>query len=441
MNIRISLIALILAMQHFMSITVHAETLQEAARYMMLSNPEIRSLSYNTMARDQEVRQAQAGYLPTLDAFVSAGLDRRAEPDFDTTWPQLATISLRQNIFRGFGTESEVARQSARADSSSYLLQDNAQNLALRATRTYLNVLRSEELYALAKENLLNHQRIYDQVKLRSESGVDRRADLDQVMGRLALAQSNVVATRANLVDAHTGYQATIGHPPGSLSVPPSAIPALPPSLEEAEKLAVQSHPTLLSAKADIAARNAQHQTAKSQLYPSLDLAVDYKWQKEVDTTFTSATSGHQEDFLAIASLSFNIFNGGFNKARIGQTSVEINEAQEIYENAKRQTIESIRLSWESKKAAAERIVHLEEYVKNAGLTAEAFNSQWNIGRRTMFDLLDTQAEYINAKQSLVNARYDKMFSEYRVLNGTAQLVQFLGIPLPPNSLAKYNKY
>lgn len=405
------------------------ETLQDAVKYMMQSNPEIRAQSYNRMAREKEVRQAKAGYLPTIDLYAGAGINRQHQPFFDTGWPSKASISIRQNVFRFFGTQSEVERQESRVRSQAYLLQGNAENLALQTSRAYLNVLRSEELYELAKENLVNHQRILDQVKLRSESGLDRGADLDQVMGRMALAQANMVAAQANLVDAETDYQAVVGYLPGDLAKPASATSSLPASIEDAERQAVASNATLKSSKADVEARRAQHATAKSQFYPSFDLAIDYTWENDVDTP------GYQEGFLAMASISYNIFNGGWNRARLGQTALETHEAEEIYANVQRQVVQSVRLSWEANKAATERVAFLDGYAKSAGATAEAFAAQWNIGRRTMFDLLDTQAEYINAKASLVNATYDKQYAEYRVLSAMSQLTPFLGVPLPEKSL------
>ena len=407
------------------SSTVQAETIQDAVKYMLQAYPEIRSQTYNRMARDYEVRQAKAGYLPTIDVIAGAGLNRQNQPVYDTTWPYYATISVRQNVFRFFGTQSEIERQQARSKSQGYLIQSTSENIALEATRAYLNVLKNQELYDLTMENLTNHRRILDQVKLRSESGVDRKADLDQVMGRMALAQSNLVAAQANVTDASTDYQAVIGHMPGELTKPDSAGSAIPTSMADAEQLAIKNNPTIKSSKADLEARNAQYETAKSQLYPSLDVSLDYRWQK--DLTYT----GRQEEFMAMATISFNIFNGGWNKARLGQTRAEIYEAQEISDNARRQTVQSVRLSWEAFKAASERVTHLEEYVKSAGLTADAFTTQWNIGRRTMFDLLDTQAEYINAKASLVNAKYDKQFAEYRVLSVMANLISYLGLQQP----------
>jgi adhesin transport system outer membrane protein len=79
-------------------------------------------------------------------------------------------------------------------------------------------------------------------------------------------------------------------------------------------------------------------------------------------------------------------------------------------------------------------VTYLEEYVKSTGETAEAFAAQWNIGRRTMFDLLDTQAEYITAKSNLVGARYDKMYAEYRVLSGMGKLIDSMGLQWPDES-------
>jgi adhesin transport system outer membrane protein len=195
--------------------------------------------------------------------------------------------------------------------------------------------------------------------------------------------------------------------------------------------LALKNNPTIKSSKADLEARNKQKETAKSQLYPSFDIAFDYNWKYDMDYT----NPGKEEYYTAMALVSFNIFNGGWNKARIGQTTYEINEAEEISRNSMKQTVQSVRLSWESSKTAAERVVYLEDYVKSAGLTADAFTSQWNIGRRTMFDLLDTQQEYINSQVMLLNAKYDKLYSEYRILSGMGKLIPTLGLPLPEQSL------
>lgn len=407
------------------------ETLQEVIKHVLQTNPEIKATSYNRLAKDQQVIQAKGGYYPTLDASVSAGIDRKMHTvanDQTTTRPKTSTISLRQNVFQFGATQSEVRRLEAAVQSQAYLLQGTSENVALQASRVYLNLLRNNELYDLAKENLLNHERIADQVRLRSKSGVDRKSDFDQVMGRLALAQSNVVIASANITDGKTDFQAVTGRLPQDLAMAPALDASIPGSMDEAEQLAVKNYPVLKSARADLDARKAQYETAKRINYPSFDVGVDYIWQKDV------SSPDREEDLAANAVLRFNIFNGLRNKARIAETLHLISEAQEILNNTQRQVVQTVRLSWEAFTAASERVAYLEDYVKSAGATADAFTAQWNIGRRTIFDVLDTQAEYITARSNLVTARYDKLYSGYRVLNGMGKLVNTMGLQWPDES-------
>jgi adhesin transport system outer membrane protein len=407
---------------------VHAETLQDAVHYMLQTNPDVKSIAYNRLARGEEVKQAKAGYLPSLDISYGAGIADQNNPFDDTSYPQSTVLSLRQNVFRGFADQYEVERQTARVNSSAYLLQGRSENIALVTSRVYLNYLRQLELLELAKENLTIHQRIHDQIKLRSESGIDRKADLDQVMGRLSLAESSLVIAEANVADAQTDYQFVVGRIPEHLVKPQPVDDFIPALLEEAQQLAVKNYPILKSAQADVQAREAQYVVAKSNYYPKLDIVVDQKWEEDVDIP------GYEEELRATAVARFNIFNGFSDKARIAETCYLIKEAREIQKNTERQIIESIRLSWMAHQASQNSIVYLQNYVKSTGATAEAFSKQWNIGRRSMFDVLDIEAELVNAKIDLVNAQYDKLYAQYRILNGMGQLVHTMGLQWPVES-------
>lgn len=408
--------------------SAHAETLQDAVHYMLQTNPDVKSIAYNRLARGEEVKQARAGYLPSLDISYGAGIADQNNPFDDTSYPQSTVLSLRQNVFRGFADQYEVERQTARVNSSAYLLQGRSENIALVTSRVYLNYLRQLELLELAKENLTIHQRIHDQIKLRSESGIDRKADLDQVMGRLSLAESSLVIAEANVADAQTDYQFVVGRIPEHLVKPQPVDAFIPALLEEAQQLAVKNYPILKSAQADVQAREAQYVVAKSNYYPKLDIVVDQKWEEDVDIP------GYEEELRATAVARFNIFNGFSDKARIAETCYLIKEAREIQKNTERQIIESIRLSWMAHQASQNSIVYLQNYVKSTGATAEAFSKQWNIGRRSMFDVLDIEAELVNAKIDLVNAQYDKLYAQYRILNGMGQLVHTMGLQWPVES-------
>jgi adhesin transport system outer membrane protein len=321
-----------------------------------------------------------------------------------------------------------VERQKYRVNSSAYRLQGVAEDIALDTSKVYLNALRQLEILDLAKENVVTHQRIFDQIKLRSESGIDSKADLDQVKARLALAESDVVVTEANVADAETEYKFTVGHSPEDLIKPYSVDAYMPLSQDDAEQVAVASHPILKSAQADVDARKAQYDVAKGNYYPTLDLTADKKWEEDVDVP------GYAEELSAAAVMRFNIFRGWWDKARIAETRKLICEAVEIRNNTHREIIESIRLAWVAYQSAVNQIIFLENYVDSTSVTAESFNKQWNIGRRTMFDVLDIEAELINARIDLVNARYDKLYAQYRILKDLNRLVEVLGLQMPVES-------
>jgi adhesin transport system outer membrane protein len=82
-----------------------AETLQDAVQYMLQTNPEIKSLAYNRLARNEEITQAKAGYWPILDVSYGAGVEDQKHPFDDTSWPNSTILSLRQNVFSGFADQ------------------------------------------------------------------------------------------------------------------------------------------------------------------------------------------------------------------------------------------------------------------------------------------------------------------------------------------------
>ena len=259
----------------FWGSSIQAETLQEAVEAMLQTHPEVRSAAYNRLGRDEEVRQAKSGYLPKVDFIAGYGYREIQEPEEDSLSPQQYNLSLRQNIFTGLATKNEVERQKARVKSQAYTVQGSSENTALRTTEVFLNVLRQEELLRLSEENLETHLRIGDQIKMRSDSGVASKADSDQASGRVSLAQANVVIAKTNVVDAHSNYLAVVGHLPVDLQPPVPPDMLMPASLEDAEVAAINQHPTLKSAEADLEARNEQYEVATAPFWPIIDLEVD----------------------------------------------------------------------------------------------------------------------------------------------------------------------
>lgn len=404
-----------------------AETLEEAVQSVIESNPDVRTSVYTKLATGQEVRQARAGYFPELGINAWAGIREFEEPVDENLDPWEFTLSLRQNVFRGFQDVNEVDRTKYKTQSEAYFLQSVSENTALDASRAYIEVLRKQEFVDLANENLKLHQKIADQIRLRSESGVDRKADMNQVETRLALARSNVVVTEINLMDAKTAYMRVIGNMPENLVKPEVPAEAIPPTLEETQQKAFEQHPTLKQADVDLLERQAQSDVAEAPFWPIVDIEVDKRWYDELETGLNTDT----EELTAILRVRYNFFKGWKDKARKVETTYLVSEAREIRNNSHRQLIELVRLAWMAKKASEDREQYLQDRVKSSEETATAYSRQWDIGKRTLLDVLDAEAERIQAKEQLIDSQYDGLFAKYRLLNSMGTLVHTLGLKWP----------
>jgi len=409
---------------------VSALTVDAVVRHTLDTNPDVQSARKEYLARESEIRGAKAGYLPRLDA--SAGIGREVTDSPSTNNDRVAltrreaSVQLRQMLFDGMATSSEVRRQEARYNSALYEAIAVEENISLRAIETYLDVMRHKELRDLVGASLKTHQEIYDQMSLRSKAGVGSKADLDQIAARLALANSNFIAGENNLLDAKTNFTRVVGYDADetTLEEPRATVhELLPSSLEVATEKAYQNHPTLLAASADVDDASAQYDASESPFWPTIQLEGERTWNEDID-----GVRGDNEDGLIALRLRYNLYNGGANKARRKQTAVLVEEAKDIRNSTKRQVAESLRLSWNAAEATKMQLESLSRYVHSVSDTKEAYAKQFNIGRRTLLDLLNTENELIDARRSFINAKYDWIFAQYRVFNAMGGLNQSLAI-------------
>lgn len=357
------------------SVPASAVTLEQAIADTLQNNPNILSQAHETESRKEELRQAKAGYYPSLDLTAGIGYEDSKNINTGQEWRDYtrkeAALLLRQMLFDGRATTSEVERQEARIASADWRLKALGEYTSLRVAEVYLELMTRQELLRLSQENLKTHERTYDQVKLRSESGVGRMADLAQVEGRVARARANVISDENNLADALANYRRVVGSVPADGLNEPSGIDAnLPATMETALQQAQDNHPTLRSAEADVDAGFAQYEATKHRFVPRLDLELGRTWGEDLD-----GVEGRNEDMTAMLRLRWNLFNGWRDDARKRQTAHLINEAKSIRDNTRREVDESLTLSWNAYKALDSQIPYLKQHVDASQETRDAYVS------------------------------------------------------------------
>ena len=413
-----------------------AEDLQNTVKEALANHPDVNAAINSRYSSEQELRAAQGGYLPSLNLNAEAG---RKNVDDATTRaagrnngltqsPNEATLSLEQNVFNGFATNSEVARQKATVDSRAYGVMNTSESTAYAVIQAYFDVLQREEFVRLAEDDLANHERIYDQIKLRTDQGVGRSGDFMQAEARLAQARNNLLTEQTNLEDAKTTFVSVTGMDPQGLSQPESIDSHLPTSLEEAKSRMEKNNPLLKSANADIEAAHQQYEASKSTFYPRVDVELSRGISNNTDTT-----RAHTEEWEAMVKLHYNLYQGGSDKANMNSRAYLHKQAQDVRNNTLRQLNQELRLAWTALQNARAQLPSAEEYADRSVKVRTAYQDQFSLGERTLLDLLDSENEVFSSKRRLVELRYLAMTSGYRISERTGELMNILKITPPPS--------
>lgn len=166
--------------------------LKAAVEKAILENPEVKVKHKNLMAAANEQAVSEGGWRPRVDLEATVGEKSTFSPGLKSDkgyTNSTATLQLRQMLFDGFATLSDVRRLGHTRMAAYYELLATSDNIGLEAARAYLDVQRYRELVELAKENYANHLDVYTRLESRVKAGVGRRVDLEQASGRLALAE------------------------------------------------------------------------------------------------------------------------------------------------------------------------------------------------------------------------------------------------------------
>ncbi len=418
-----------------------AETLKEVVTTAVETNPQVTSAAKRKDAADSAINAAKGGYFPKLDFLYGVGREESKNSITLATTQDYVRLNrkqegavLNQMLWDGFGVKSEVDRRRAISESSAHRTYGTAEEIALQAIEAYLNVLKNRELVSYAKENLGAHQKTFDQVKLRSDKGVGRRADLEQIDARTALAISNLQAAESSLREAEITYLKVVGKAPVNLTMPdvPRNIPA---SVDEAVKTGLENHPVLKSALSDVDAAQAQRENARSFISPRLELEASYSNNRNLD-----GVTGPNNDRLVMLWMKWNLFRGGFDHYRMGETGHQINEASEIARNTNRQVENKVRLDYNTYATARDRLPSLDRYVKSTDSTRASYAQQFSIGQRTLLDLLNAENEYLTARSTQADGVYLEMLGRYRILNAMGVLLSTLDVKPPEEALLKASK-
>jgi len=200
----------------------------------------------------------------------------------------------------------------------------------------------------------------------------------------------------------------------------------LPKSDEEAFSRAMDRSPAIRAANKDIEAAQGELQQADGRFVPRLDLELGANRNKNVD-----GVTGMNNDATAMLVLRYNLYAGGADVARRRAALERISRAKNAVQQARRNLEQETQLSWNALTTALERLPVLQDQVRQSTSAREAYRTQFEVGRKTVIDLLDAEADYAGASSGLVTGELTARFAEFRLLAATYGLFEVLGLASP----------
>ncbi|MBF0293612.1 MAG: TolC family outer membrane protein [Magnetococcales bacterium] len=407
-----------------------AQTLSEAVKMALQSNPELLAAVDNLRAVEAQVTQARAGDLPVLDLNAGYGRERsdnattRAVTDRPGHALSLnrseANLTLTQNLFNGFATRNRVARADAASRAAGFGMERVAETVAMSVVEAYVETVKRREQLELTRDNLLLHQRVLEKMRARHEAGGgESKADVQQTESRLALASANHAANQGAEKNARSLFLRVIGQAPENTTRPELSASALPESREKAVERALAGHPAMLAAQAELEMAQKELEESKAAFAPQISLELTYGQSDDV-----GGSAGHGNSAAAMVRMKQNLYRGQADSARSKELNERVSQRRNQLEQTRRTIQEGVEATWDQWQATRDRVTYLKQHTAISKEVTESYHTQFKMGKRTWLDVLNAENELFVAKSSLVGEE----LNEIKIL---CQLLANMGLLRP----------
>ena len=412
-----------------------AETLSGALSKAYLSNPDINSQRAAVRQTDESVPQANAGYLPKVSAFGTAGVDHTngnqiipGSPEIryaTGSYPRSYGIQANQTVFDGYQTINRIRSAESQVLGAREQLRNTEQNTLLSGVTAYMDVLQNSAIVELDKNNVDVLKEQLRETNDRFTVGEVTRTDVAQAEASLASANATLLTDQAVLEASVATYRQVIGDEPKTLAPVKPLTKPLPRTLPEAVNISQVEHPAIVAQEHGVDAALLSIKIAEGALYPQASVTGSLSQNFDLNSQPGLRAMNAQ----ILGQLTIPIYQGGAEYADI-RASKESLSVQELRASSTRDQIrQNVVAAWGRNQAAigvvkAARAAVAANEVALAGVREEA-----KVGQRTTLDVLNAQQALLSARTQLVRAEHDQVVFSYSLLSTIGRLnVPTLGL-------------
>jgi outer membrane protein len=399
------------------------ETLLGALAATYENNPTLNAQRAAVRAIDEQVPQALSGYRPQIFGSADIGASwANSKPAFGpntitTLDPRGAALTAQQTLYNGFQTANQVRSAESQILAARETLRNSEQNVLLDAVTAYMNLLRDQAIVELQRQNIEAVRELLRATRDRFNVGEVTRTDVAQAEARLASAESALSVAQANLNTSRAVYQRVIGEEPGRMAPGRSVENLLPKSVASAVAAGFGEHPAIAAARFGADAAQLLVKVAEGTLLPTLALQATVQQRHDLGMGVVDQTAAQ-----VVARLTVPIYQGGAEYSRIRAAKETAGQRRTEVDVTRDQVRAAVIQSWGLLQASRFQVEAAQAQVRATEIALNGVREEARVGQRTTLDVLNAQAELVNARVALVTAQRDRVVASFSVLASVGRL-------------------
>ncbi|WP_245418382.1 MULTISPECIES: TolC family outer membrane protein [Cohaesibacter] len=404
-----------------------AETLSQALSLAYNNNPTLNAARAELRATDENVPQAKSAYRPTVNGTASAtrSWSEREYLSGSARNTQSTSTSLglqvQQILYRGNRTKNGVAQADAAIQAAREGLKSTEQSVLFDVATAYMDILQNQAILELRKQNVAFLREQARSARDRFAVGETISTDVSQAEARLSGAISQVRVAEANLATSRATYQMLVGKKPGNLTTGFAVDRLFPKTLQAAIGQGINSHPSVLASQYNVDVAQLAVKIAEGALLPTVSLSgnASRNWSNNNSNT---NVSGSTNSASITGQVSIPFYQGGAAHSKVRQAKETLGQRRIQLDLARDQVRANIVSSWSLLEATIPQIAAAQAQVKASQLATRGVIEEQKVGQRTLLDVLNSQAELIDARIALVQAQRGRIVASFRVASSVGNL-------------------
>jgi len=418
----------------------HAEDLVQIYTEARASDPTLALADANKGATEENVPQARSALLPQISASLgynhndgsssSTGLVTQPDGSLDFGFTDSITrnrsrpaeAQLTQSLFNWTNwTRLATARSQAASADSNY--DAASQDLFVRTATAYFGVLTAQDALTFAQANEKALARQLDQAEQRFEVGLSAITDVHNARANHDSAVAQVILSQNAVENAREALSQIIGKDFGDLKKLREALPLTKPEpaqLQAWVDIALKANPSLASANYLVDAAEHNIGTARSGHYPTLSAQIvrtDVPGWGNSTEIFSNQSIGpfHGNSLTGNTAigvtLNVPIYTGGLVSSQVRQALFQRDAAQDQAELQRRQVVANTRNSYRAVLAGISEVEATKQAVVSAQSSLDATQAGFEVGTRTIVEVLQIQEQLFQAQSAYSQARHQFVLS------------------------------